>query len=394
MPVGHTGSTRRDETLAAVCPLAIPGHQPRSGTRRGSGDHPSVEASGGHALLLARSARATSQGPPTARWTYSDRRAVRRTPLGGRDSVEASVRRVHGPLLAALFTLNVAVAGRVPLQLGNPGGEPVERWPVTTGIPFSSGMLTSARNVRLLDGGRREIPLQVECTGRHQDGSVRWLLLDFQADVPASGSSYQLEFGDGIGRAAVPHPVVVEDTDSSVGVDTGPFQFSVSKRRFNGLDSVVLNGSEVLVAGHSGGPHFVDDRGIEFRACLDPSPNVAVELHGALRTVVTARGWFVDASGEKKCRYIVRFHAYAGLPYVRVFTTWLMTEDSRTLRFRDIGFHLPVRAEECAVSFDDGARTTLRRSGSDVVGLVQDDVDRFRLRPGGSRQGGAQPHRR
>jgi len=60
--------------------------------------------------------------------------------------------------------------------------------PVTSGIPFAQGVLVNVSKVRLLKGGS-EIPAQFLRTAVWPDDSVRWLLVDFQVDLPASGTA-------------------------------------------------------------------------------------------------------------------------------------------------------------------------------------------------------------
>jgi hypothetical protein len=90
--------------------------------------------------------------------------------------------------------------GTVPLTVRNPLELARVHAPVTSGVPFPPGHLTAAKNVRLLDQRGREVPVQTEVLSRWPDGSIRWLLLDFQADAPAEGvGTYTLEYGEGRG---------------------------------------------------------------------------------------------------------------------------------------------------------------------------------------------------
>lgn len=284
--------------------------------------------------------------------------------------------------------LQIAV---LALVINNPGGITVEQWPITTGVPFPPGVLQSADQVRLLDEAGKEMAVQVACTGVHEDGSVRWLMLDFQADVPEAGRTLALEFAEGVTRTEPPAPLQVQDAPGAITVNTGPLEFAVNKTPFNGFDVVTLDGSVIIKPGHEGGPYFVDDEGNEFRACLDPEPEVTIESQGPMRTVITARGWYCNDAGEKKCRFIVRVHAYAGKPYVRVFYTWLMTEDSRELRFHDIGFRIPMESDGCGFPLDDGTLLLYSRPVNYTAHLVQYDFDKFRPLPDEAREGGPQP---
>ncbi len=222
-----------------------------------------------------------------------------------------------GAILLAI-SVTAGLAATAPITVQNPAGVAMLAEPITTGVPFPEGALASADNVRLLDGAA-EVPLQVTVTGSYPDGSVRWLLLDFQADVPPDGRTLTLEFGEGVTRAPVPEPMSVD-------------LLAVRMRSL---------------------PYFVDDAGVEYRADMADAPEI--ELAGPLRSVVTSRGWYADDAGERKCRYIVRIHSYRGKAYVRIFYTWIMTEDSRELRFTDIGLRIPMPVERAIFGTADGA---------------------------------------
>ncbi|MCX7826916.1 MAG: hypothetical protein N2689_15365, partial [Verrucomicrobiae bacterium] len=92
------------------------------------------------------------------------------------------------------------LSGRVTLRVEPPAsvGDKLRDWPVTSGVPFPKGALGGARNVRLLNANGAVVPLQAAVTGRWQDGSVKWLLLDFRHSGGAA--DYTLEFGPKITR--------------------------------------------------------------------------------------------------------------------------------------------------------------------------------------------------
>jgi len=79
-------------------------------------------------------------------------------------------------------------------------------WPVTSGVPLPRGVVKDVASLRLTDAQGREIPCQFTPLSRHWalDGSVRWVLLDFQIDLPANGSVTVWLSNDGPARAAPP----------------------------------------------------------------------------------------------------------------------------------------------------------------------------------------------
>ena len=54
--------------------------------------------------------------------------------------------------------------------------------PVTVGVPFPRGLLATPADLRLSTPAGEDQPVQVTALDRWHDGSVRWALLDFQAD--------------------------------------------------------------------------------------------------------------------------------------------------------------------------------------------------------------------
>jgi hypothetical protein len=102
--------------------------------------------------------------------------------------------------------------------------------PVTTGVPFAQGVLPAVGHLRVLQNGT-ELPVQVITTARWPDGSVRWALLDFQVDLPASGSAaVTLQTG------TPPTPVTgitLNNDEVNLTVDTRAASFVFAKRQLS-----------------------------------------------------------------------------------------------------------------------------------------------------------------
>src|SRR5215472_9064178 len=60
---------------------------------------------------------------------------------------------------------------------------PRRREPVTCGLPWPRAVLRDQSHLRLADVNGRPFPFQSRVLDRWPDGSVRWLLLDWQADI-------------------------------------------------------------------------------------------------------------------------------------------------------------------------------------------------------------------
>src|SRR3990172_2966661 len=96
----------------------------------------------------------------------------------------AATARFHSPALGA----------ELKLRVEEPAGAARQAWPVTSGIPFAEGELKDPQAVALSDDSGGRAPLQTEVLARWPDGSIRWLLADFQVDLaprPRKGVTLQ-----------------------------------------------------------------------------------------------------------------------------------------------------------------------------------------------------------
>ena len=89
-------------------------------------------------------------------------------------------------LIFGLF-LKPALALDIPLTIANREAVAKTAEPITSGVPFAEGVVTAITQVRLLQNNV-EIPAQFKILARWPDNSIRWLLVDFQTDIPASGA--------------------------------------------------------------------------------------------------------------------------------------------------------------------------------------------------------------
>ncbi len=209
--------------------------------------------------------------------------------------------------VAALVpALPVAAAAplAVPLTVLNREAVALADEPVTSGVPFAAGAVASVDEVRVVHDGQ-EVPSQRLRTASWPDGSVRWLLLDLQVDLPPS-AAVQLTLETG-----TPAPVtgvVVDDRVDTLTVATGSAVFSFTK-------------AELAVAGNR---FLVDHGGASFAAVPDAGAWVVEEV-GPLKAVVRVDGhWYSGGSllRDELVRWRVRLVFHRGSSVARVFATF------------------------------------------------------------------------
>ena len=145
--------------------------------------------------------------------------------------------RRHGlcVLSAVVLLLSVpAWAETIPLAVDFGGVAPGSAHFVKGGIPFARGVLKGHSASRLLEDGE-EAPLQTRTLATWPDGSVKWMLVDFQASAK---KKYVLEFGKDVTRKAARGPVKTGVDAEDVTVDTGVIRFVVRKSGCGFIDEL------------------------------------------------------------------------------------------------------------------------------------------------------------
>ncbi|MDE2800786.1 MAG: hypothetical protein OXI94_19135, partial [Gemmatimonadota bacterium] len=72
---------------------------------------------------------------------------------------------------------------RIALTVQEESGIERRAWPVTRGVPLPQGDVAECADLWLEDARGRSVPLQSRSLSHWPDGSIKWVLVDFQADV-------------------------------------------------------------------------------------------------------------------------------------------------------------------------------------------------------------------
>ncbi len=167
----------------------------------------------------------------------------------------------------------------------------------------------------LLSEGGIAVPLQTRVLDRWADGSIRWVLLDFQASIETGTPSAYILATD-VGVPAV-HDSALSSTvlPDTVDIDTGAARFRLRTAAPILFDTVEIAG-RALLDGRSSGLRFLDAGGRDVSVTW---ASLLVEEAGPLRTVLRAHG---TAKGRGFLLDIIaRLHFYAGLGTVRLLLT-------------------------------------------------------------------------
>lgn len=289
----------------------------------------------------------------------------------------------------------------IPLTYSHdPERHPAE-WPVTRGVPIPEGMLRGTEGLAVVNPDGDRIPAQFRVLGRWADGSVKWVLVDFQANAGSSGrATYHLTDDTGDEAPAPRQPttgnsttypsVRVEETENDLHVDTGVLRFRVDRHRYRLFHAVALGDAQRsdptradtqradtqladtqhIEPGHAEcgrdragdawarisesasdgrlarrlyGPGGLCRASLAGDACI-----VTVEERGPLRTVIRLEG-ALEADlpmhhygGYWPIRCITRIHAYAGQAFLRILQTHVFTCSPREVEIEDLALDVPT----------------------------------------------------
>ena len=233
------------------------------------------------------------------------------------------------------------------MTVREPAGVLREAWPVTSGVPIPRGRLRQARRVALRDAHGQAVPVQAEVLSRWPDGSVRWLLLDFQVDLkPRAARQLVLAYGPGVQPASPAGPSMVITLASPKNrvvpiLRTGPLQIILSADRFRLLDHLSLDqdgdgrfsADERITDDRDTGLVLTGPDGRPFRADLSLA-TWEVEQHGPLRVCIRIEGRHALADSDQTLfGYILRLHVFRGRPFFRLEYTFV-NDDQKSLMSR------------------------------------------------------------
>jgi hypothetical protein len=201
---------------------------------------------------------------------------------------------------------------RLPLttqELLPPGESGVDRTqqPVRVGVPLPKGSVTDNLGVPQLTVLGGATAAQFSTLATWPDGSVKWALCEYPADLAAGSSSTAFSIDKGAGNfgganlASVSGSVTTIDT----GVITVKFDAATPKL----FDSFQRNGREVFDTSKGNQPHYFDDQDVEWTW---HESAVAVRRNGPVRAEVAVDGYFTrTTSATDPDRVLARLYLEA-----------------------------------------------------------------------------------
>lgn len=231
-----------------------------------------------------------------------------------------------------MIPLTVTVRNDLPIDRPSEG--------VSVGVPLARGHLKDPAAVRVAGPDGRPLPCQARAQCLWGDGSIRWLMVHFLADLPRNGALAVRIGTDGSQPALPPKPLTVRDETTRAEVDTGAVRFAIDGATFRGLEKVRLptrdgNGwvPATLTEPH-GSLYLKDAEGKLHTALWGATRAFAVEEAGPVFFSARVEGDIADESGRALLEYELWIRAFAGQSLARLLLT---VRNSRAARRRVLG---------------------------------------------------------
>ncbi len=276
-------------------------------------------------------------------------------------------------------------------------------WPVTSGIPFPKGVIRDEQHIALFDSQGKEIPLQTSVLSRYweADSSIRWVLLDFNANVPANGTSYYtVKYGNEIHRHEFPTELKVKEEGEEVSINTGVLKFKVGKDFLTDVELKTKEGWKE-VSGSKGGDMTMDitappDMNLpavvlgkgrnegHYSSRLTKDVEIKIEDNGLLRVQVKVRGLYRREDGRVFGPFTLRVNAYSGKSYLKIYHTFVNSDLPERGLIKDVGIELPLQIRNAKeISFGTELLTNVKGVGKGPYYLLQDNWNDYKISESG-----------
>ncbi len=302
--------------------------------------------------------------------------------------------------------------GAVALRVKEEAGVERLAWPLTRGVPLPEGAVREIGALSLEDGAGEGVAIQTRELARWRDGSLKWVLVNFQGNLGAGEErEYTLRWGGEQKIASANESIEIVEKSDRIEVCTGTLRWGVSKRHFSLLEFAEIgeresNGdfaaaADVLARNQGDAWAKICESaqdgqtqrklygmgGVCRASLADDEYEVAVEEAGPLRAVLRCSGAYEadipmhHYAGYRPLRWVTRIYAYAGKRFVRVLHTVIFTGNAREVAIEELGLRVPIAlASDIHYSVETHRRERGTLAEGEYALLAQERDDYFQWR--------------
>jgi hypothetical protein len=189
-------------------------------------------------------------------------------------------------------------------------------WPVAVGVPLPQGEMPDVSKVKVQDKDGREVPAQFQPLSWWEDGTVKWLLVQFNIEDISQAEEYGLVYGSQVTPGEY-RDMLLEDRGQALVLTHDEYTLLLPK---SGSTLAKIEGSDVYTLYGS-----MSMEGLEYFCSGERT--ISIEENGPVRTVLRINGRLMDDKGRQTFDYEIRLFAYADLPALQISTALINTNN-------------------------------------------------------------------
>jgi hypothetical protein len=192
----------------------------------------------------------------------------------------------------------------------NTSNRQIASYPLTYGVPLKEGELKGDERLAIQRGDGDLVPVQTHPLETYPDGSIKWLLLDFELPFEANEKTEVALLETDAQDLPAASGLDARETVDQIQVTTARFSVAINRKRFSVIHSWSDSGKELMAAGSDVVIEGFD--GKHYRASLSKKIDVRLVEKGPHRMVVQASGRHTAEDGAElfdfRLRYTFRPH--------------------------------------------------------------------------------------
>jgi hypothetical protein len=192
-----------------------------------------------------------------------------------------------------------------------------DREPVTYGVPFPKRLISESSGLQVMDDEGNSVPVAATPLARWRDGSIKWMLFDFQVSMSAREKKCLRIYPESVGGKIYNDDFgspELHESPGKISVRTGEAEFELDAGKLLPFSQITLAGHPVL---HENASRIVliDEHEREW---IPRIGNWIIETQNPLRMVLAFEGPFISSDDVHKLCYTCRIHFFAGKSTVRL----------------------------------------------------------------------------
>jgi hypothetical protein len=256
----------------------------------------------------------------------------------------------------------------------------LEKWPVCFGVPFASGAIWDLNNLSLVNDIDQDIPHQKEITALWApDGSIKWVRFD---TFVSSSKNIFVKISACRSKSKPKPSIEVIKNGDEVLVRNGKVVYLLSKD-ISPIKEIWFDKKLIVTSKGTRGLYLVDQKD-RLAIASSNGANLEVEADGPVSACIRIEGYYRTDHGEQLARHITRVEFFAGLPFAKIIHTLTVTNDTRKIWFKDVGWEFAVVNNEEVKAFFNNSRKEPTKFFSQTLGedkhsifMIQNEHYRF-----------------